>query len=133
VSLSPKLIGFGKFVAKLEIQRVVRRALLQRHYESQGADLVEKMKEAVDVDSGALRDSIRCVPAPKKPGVLIIAGGTPATTRVSKGRTYDEALLLEYGTRREAARPFFFPTIEAEKRGLIDGITGAMKSDRNDG
>jgi HK97 gp10 family phage protein len=66
--------------------------------------------------SGALSKSVRTFEyksAKGNPRIGIRVGGKPETARYDKknGQTYDEALLLEYGTVHEVARPFFKPVI----------------------
>ena len=126
----PSVIGVARLAFKVAEFGPIRKRRLQRRFEKQGAELVEAIKAATPVLKGTLRDSVRMVPAKKIPGVLIIAGGTPATAR---GPNLDEALLTEYGTRREQAEPFFWPTIRTKQGGLVadiaDGANDASEDD----
>lgn len=121
----PTMLGTARLAFTIANLGPIRKARLQRKFEKQGAELVEAIKAAAPVDKGSLRASVRMVPAAKKPGVVIIAGGTAATAR---GPNLDEALLTEYGTRREKAEPFFWPTIEARK----SAAKQAIAADRDD-
>lgn len=84
--------------------------------------VADKVRDAVPVDEGALRDSVRVVPGRSKPSVAIIAGG-PSTT--DEGG-YDHALSTEFGTQRQAARPFFYPTIRENLDLIEDAVPNAI-------
>lgn len=92
---------------KDRVEAAARSAL-----EAEAEKLVEAIREAAPADSGHLRDSVRQEPGDEPLSVLILAGGTPETTKTSAAGTFDEALMLEYGTSRTDAQPFFYPTIE---------------------
>lgn len=122
--ISAKTIGTAALLIKLAEFGPIRKRRMQRGLEKRGAELVEKIKAATPVDKGTLRASIRMVPAEKKPGVVIIAGGTPGTAR---GPHLDEALLTEYGTRREKAEPYFWPIVNGEEAPIRDGLADDVR------
>ena len=111
---------------------------LEQTYLRQADELMENMRGAVPVLSGALKASIRKVnmtqrsAGEKKVSILVIAGG-PLTTRRYGGRasyqrevaigsgdtagiarggsagvSYDYAVATEFGTQKEKAEPFFY-------------------------
>lgn len=123
---NPKMRNMAVWAVRIAEFGPIRKRRMQRSFRKQGAVLVEKIKEATPVRKGDLRNSIRMIDAPKMPGVLIIAGGTPETAR---GPNLDEALLTEYGTKNEAAEPFFYPTIQGEQSDLKDGIADDTRND----
>ena len=125
---NPKFVGYAAWAVRIAEFGPIRKARLQRGFEKHGAVLVEKIKAAAPVRTGALRNSVRMVPATKKPGVVIIAGGLPSTAR---GPHLDEALLTEYGTRKEAAEPFFWPTIRADKSAIGRALAADLTSDED--
>ncbi|WP_131193722.1 HK97 gp10 family phage protein [Lichenihabitans psoromatis] len=125
----PTLIGMAALTYKVAQFGPIRKARLQRKFDQKGAELVEKIRAAVPVDKGALRDSIRVEPGKKYPGVLIVAGGTAATAR---GPTLDEALLTEYGTRKEVAEPYFWPTINNETSAIRSAVADKSDEGRDD-
>lgn len=112
--ISARLLNSASIALRLANFGPVVRKRMQASFERRADRAIDEMKANVAVESGHLRDSIRREDNPHHyPGVRIIAGGTPETSRPSKsGVTYDEALLLEYGTEREQAQPFFRPAIE---------------------
>ena len=88
---------------------------LEQMYLREADELVQNMKAAVPVRSGALKASIRKKNVTRQYGydfmrvsVLVLAGG-PATTRHERSGSTDYALATEFGTVKEKAEPFFFP------------------------
>ncbi len=90
--------------------------------------LAEKVREAAPELRGSLRESVR-VERDNEGEVSIRAGGTSETQkRTRDGRRFDEALLTEYGTERQGARPFFFSTIRENQADLDHGAAGGLKN-----
>jgi hypothetical protein len=127
--LKTSVLGLAAWTIRIAEFGPIRKARLQRGFEKHGAELVERIKVATPVRKGALRDSVRMRKAKTYPGVTIIAGGTPETAR---GPNLDEALLTEYGTRRERAEPFFWPTIQADAGAVRRALSGDVTSDESD-
>lgn len=112
------------------IRRVTRAALPAAFEASIKAAeaMADNMRRAVPMESGKLRESIRIEPMP--PRIVYIKAGGPLTTKpVRKGfkGTYDYALAQEFGTRKERARPFFWPMWRLNKRSARTNINRAMK------
>jgi HK97 gp10 family phage protein len=92
----------------------------------QAAELIMKtQRRYVPVDDGDLRDSIHQEPDLKSENatrVMIIAGGRPAP----------HARIIEFGTQRQAAEPFFFPGYRVERRRakalIAKAVRAAVKS-----
>jgi len=108
--------------------------------------LAETMRSVCPVGlTGNLKASIRKAPGRKETTVLVMAGGKTTTreyisgphnyerevrigsgdtgniARVSGGkfgRTYDYSRAVEFGTAREPAHPFFWPTYRLKRSGM---------------
>jgi len=91
-----------------EIER--RMALLSREA---AARVVADAQARAPVDTGQLRDSIRAVP-----------GVVPTFWRVEA--TAPHAQFVEYGTRFQSAQPYLIPALEAERRGFVSQMAGAV-------
>lgn len=90
--------------------------------------LTSAIKAAAPVKSGALRDSVQ-VRRRKNDLDLEVTAGGDATTREVRGGSgvqYDYALAAEYGTAKESAQPFFYPTVRAMEREIHDNIEEAI-------
>lgn len=106
---------------------------------AQGADEITAVQKAgVPVDDGTLRNSItwqwggdgiyKQLAGDAKLSAVIMAGGISTTIPVRKGvsASYDYALAQEFGTKKMAANPFFFPAYRLQKRRVKSRITRAM-------
>src|SRR4051812_16243461 len=111
--ISARTIGLATMALRIGHFGPILNRRMQHAFDKQAQKAVDAMQERVNVEKGALRDSIRYEKNTEehKTGIKITAGGTPETEHVDhkNGQTYDEALLLEYGTLREEAQPFFRP------------------------
>jgi len=77
-------------------------------------DGVERAKQIVPVDTGALRKSIRKEPSPHREQDSYIAGitaGGGGVTNPRTGREVDYAAYVEYGTSRAPAQPYLRPSL----------------------
>lgn len=65
---------------------------------------------------------------------IVQAGGALTTKEVREGSgvQYDYALGFEFGTSRQAARPFFFNTYEAMREDLQQAIADGVSEVLND-
>jgi len=87
--------------------------------------VAEDIRQAAPEDEGALRDSVQVKTDAQALRVTIEAGG-PSTTKYGKnGRPYDHAMAVEYGTTRQPARPFFYPSINAREDEFGDAVDQA--------
>jgi HK97 gp10 family phage protein len=88
----------------------------------QAAELImQTQRRYVPVDDGDLRDSIHQEPDLKSENatrVLIIAGGKPAP----------HARIIEFGSRRQPAQPFFFPGYRVERKRAKAIISKAVRA-----
>lgn len=109
-------------------------------------DLVAMQKRLAPHDKGNLRESIRKEAFENQDDayrIKVVAGGTAATRRVVRegsGKVIDEAVLIEFGTKKHKAggkfagaripdqppRPFFFPAYRALKRRIKSKIARAI-------
>lgn len=119
--------------------------------------LASAIKAAAPVNTGALRDSVK-VRRTRNDLTLYVEAGGEATTKgydrstgyesevVIDGRdnrgiqksadgagvSYDYALAQEYGTSREAAQPFFYPTVRTMEDEINANIQAAVEKALND-
>lgn len=77
---------------------------------AQADELAARMRDEAPDETGTLARSVRVEPSPKPMRALVRAGG-PSTTRGG----YDYALAQEFGTAKQTAQPFFWPTYRANK------------------
>ena len=115
--ITAEWLGLAAFTHRLATMGRKVKAATQEQLEEAGEELADAIRgEAPVGERGALRDSVRSEPHPSKElTVRVRAGGTPETThRAKNGVEYDEALLIEYGTHRSAAQPFFYTTARRE-------------------
>jgi hypothetical protein len=140
-----KIEGLAALNRKFRAMPVEVRRAIEKSVPAAGAELAGMVKRLAPTDKGNLRDSVRVEPEPGAEGfgVLVIAGGTPATkreVRQSSGVVLDEALMVEDGTKPHRnkgrfagswnpgvkARPFFFPAYRALKKLLRGRMSRAM-------
>ena len=74
--------------------------------------LADAIKAAAPVRTGKLRDSVKVRRTRNELTLYVTAGGDDTTKEVRSGSgvEYDYALATEYGTSKENAQPFFYPT-----------------------
>ncbi|EJN11854.1 phage protein, HK97 gp10 family [Bradyrhizobium sp. YR681] len=90
---------------------------------AQAAELRENIQVAIQHNiTGHLHDSVRVkdVSTDTKPSVLVLAGG-PLTTKRTDAGAFDYALAEEFGTVKEEALPFFYPTVRGYKNAFREG------------
>lgn len=143
VQLSPRL------QARLAKVPEVARAAAQKAMEEAAQEIVDAMRAAVPVDSGALRDSIGWTWGDVPAGSFTITeirsgknkGDQYATLRIKiyagdKKAFY--ARFVEFGTKTGmVAQPFFFPTWKAKKgdfkRSVREAVRAAVRKEFGDG
>lgn len=77
-----------------------------RHVEETADAVADDARRNAPVDTGELRDSIH-------------VEGSGRQTRVVVGA--DHGIFPEYGTRKMAARPYFWPAVERARQGYLAG------------
>lgn len=87
----------------------------------QAEELAQVMRRIVPVVKGTLRDSIRVETSPRSNLRALVRAGGPSTT---VGH-YDYAHATEFGTSRQAAQPFFWPSYRASKLRIRRAIRSA--------
>lgn len=96
--------------------------------------LADAIKAAAPVKTGALRDSVK-VRRTRNDLTLYVTAGGDATTREIRqgsGEPYDYALATEYGTSKENAQPFFYPTVRAMEDDINANIAAAVEKALNE-
>lgn len=126
------LEGLGELLTNISRAETAARVATGQKARDLSGELVEDMKGRVEVARGVLRDSIRA--EENKDGTMTVrAGGTPETARPTKsGTTYDEAVLLEYGTIHMPAEPFFNPAVEARRDEIGEAMVQAVEDEIGD-
>ena len=123
--IDANMTGLGIFQALTRGHRI--REAAQHALEAEAETLADAIREAAPERTGNLRESVRVEPGDEPMKVVVTAGGTPETTKTTKdGRTFDEALMTEYGTSHSAAEPFFWPTVEANRDKIKANIDDTM-------
>lgn len=99
-----------------------------------GGDAASLARNLAPVEGGTLQGTIKSTFYADTLRVVVEAGG-PATERpVENGQdnSYNYVAAIEYGTRKMAARPFFWPAVRATRKkgrgALSRAITKAAKS-----
>lgn len=85
---------------------------------SKSADeIVSMAQRLVAVEEGDLRNSIRRESGNLPTTAVVLAGGPTTTKPVREGAdaSYDYALAVEFGTQRQPAQPFFWPSVRANR------------------
>jgi len=79
-------------------------------------------------DTGDLEASCTVVDGDNDLEVFVQAGGDLTTKEVREGSgvSYDYAEAFEFGTSRQPARPFFYPTYHAMRDDMKQAITDAV-------
>jgi len=78
---------------------------------------------------GNLEASCVAVPGEHDGEYVVQAGGEKTTKEIRKGSgvAYDYAAAFEYGTTRQAARPFFWPTYRERRDGIRERLSKAIE------
>lgn len=84
--------------------------------------LAEAMKQVVPVDTGKTKSTIRVERGKRGDRFYVKAGGS-ATTEGG----FDTATASEWGTQKEAAKPWFYPTWRRNKKQIRAGIEHEIK------
>ncbi|WP_316195929.1 MULTISPECIES: HK97-gp10 family putative phage morphogenesis protein [unclassified Bradyrhizobium] len=81
-----------------------------------------------DPETGALEASCTVAPGANELEYLVQAGGDMTTKEVREGSgvSYDYAEAFEFGTSRQPARPWFYPTYNAMKDDIREAINDAL-------
>ncbi|UVO33796.1 hypothetical protein KUL72_19950 [Bradyrhizobium arachidis] len=79
-------------------------------------------------ETGALEASCTVAPGANELEYFVQAGGDMTTKEVrdGSGQPYDYAEGFEFGTSRQEARPFFWPTYNAMKDEIQEAISDAV-------
>jgi HK97 gp10 family phage protein len=90
--------------------------------------LADAIRDAAPDRTGALRDSIQVRRAKNDVDLVVTAGGDATTkeVRAGSGQPYDYALATEFGTSKEQAEPFFYPTYRARADDIRQAIEDAV-------
>lgn len=99
-----------------EIPVAVRREA-RKQLDEAGADLVQRIRPAVPVEEGELRDSVEWHRNPRgdKIGVVVTEGAGQEGDPLNR-----KARAVEFGRDDMAAQPHFHPTYRANKRRLMN-------------
>lgn len=90
--------------------------------------LADAIKAAAPVRTGKLRDSVKVRRTRNELTLYVTAGGDDTTKEVRSGSgvEYDYALATEFGTSKENAQPFFYPTARELEPSIRENIEQAV-------
>jgi HK97 gp10 family phage protein len=79
--------------------------------------------------TGGLVESCVALPTDDPLTYIVQAGGDLTTKEIREGSgiNYDYAEAFEFGTSRQHAKPFFWPTYRAKRQGIVDTINQAIE------
>lgn len=125
--IEANMTGLSVFQALTRPDRIEAATL--RALQEEAEQLAEAIREAAPSDKGDLRESVRVELGERPLSVVVTAGGTPGTIETNAaGVQFDEALMIEYGTSKSDAQPFFWPTVE-RMRGTIKANIDSVMDD----
>ncbi|MGY4469348.1 hypothetical protein ACVWWK_005057 [Bradyrhizobium sp. LB9.1b] len=103
------------------------------HLSQAQREALQAVEQSPD-ETGHLEESCRVEPGKNELEYLVLAGGPLTTTEVRDGSgvPYDYALGFEFGTSRQAARPFFYPSFSALRDDMQQAIDEAVNEVLND-
>jgi hypothetical protein len=127
-----KLIGLSRTLARLQrIPEGVKTAAFEE-LKKQADALAAKITQAVPVDTGALKASIRVEPGSRPLSLKVLAGGSRTKRNMRRGTSteFDYARAVEFGHTTEAGgltpgQPFFFPVYRWKKKALKRAVGAA--------
>lgn len=130
--------GIGRLKQRLaNIPKNVKEAV-HPNLVKQGEMIADTVRRLVPVDSGALRDSIAVTPPDSSTPPYSTPGGSFVVPETSVavtagGEDARHAHLVEYGTVKAAAQPFFWPAVrltqKKARRNLKSAIGRAVKKE----
>ena len=91
--------------------------------------LAEDIRSSAPSEDGDLRASVRIEDRTdqRNPKVYVRAGGQK-TTKTTAAGPYDYANATEFGTAKQSARPFFYPTVRRRLPGIRKNIDRALRT-----
>ncbi|MGW9332719.1 HK97-gp10 family putative phage morphogenesis protein [Bosea sp. NPDC055594] len=91
--------------------------------------LSEAMKQVVPVDEGDVKASIRVERGKRGDRFYVKAGGPTTTKAVREGydSSFDYATASEWGTKKQPAKPWFYPTWRRNKKQIRAGLEHEIK------
>ncbi|WP_296435580.1 MULTISPECIES: HK97-gp10 family putative phage morphogenesis protein [unclassified Rhizobium] len=123
--------GLSRFQQRMRAIPIAVREAVDPALREAGHELADTMERLAPEDTGDLQDSIavttpgRATPAYSQPGGSRVAG--PLEVLVTVG---DEAVryahLVEYGTTKTPAQPYFWPAVRLERKRLQNKIKRAI-------
>lgn len=133
--MATTVLGVDKLRQKLRRIPVAARMEIAKAMEQSAQEVVDLARSLVPVDQGELRDSIGWSWHGAPQGSIKIgrlragANGGPGNLSIVIYAGDDEAFYarwVEFGTRKMAARPFFFPAYRAVRKRVRGRVTRAM-------
>lgn len=123
--------GIGRLKQRLaNIPKNVKEAV-QPNLVKQGEMMADTMRRLVPVDSGQLRDSITVTPPDSSTPPYSTPGGSFVVPETSiavtaGGKDARHAHLVEYGTVKMNAQPFFWPAVRLTRKKAQRNLKGAI-------
>jgi HK97 gp10 family phage protein len=122
--------GLADFKRRIDEVRAAAKKAAGPALDKSAAELVETMKVLVPVDKGTLKDSIKWAETDEL--TRRVSAGDERTEKTVTGAhggeryTVDEALMVEFGTRKTPAQPYFWPAYRNAKKRIRSRIKRAI-------
>lgn len=108
--------------ARISAMPIAARKAIADALEKGADEMVDGAKALAPVDEGHLRDSIRKEPGAHELQVRVVAGDEAAFY----------APMVEYGTTKQTARPFFWPTYRLLRKRIRNRVSRAVNKAARD-
>ena len=124
--------GLDKLKARFDAIPVKVREAAKLALEQSAQEIVDTMRRFVPVESGDLRDSINWTWGDAPSGAMTIGtvkGSAYGSMRITIYAGGDKAFygrFQEFGTKKMAANPFFFPAWRAKKKKVRSRLSRAI-------
>lgn len=128
--------GLEKLAARWATVKAAARANIEAAGDKSVKEFVTRAQAIAPVDHGELRDSVHGGRSPKKPMAWYVMAGADRPSKHG-GTLHDEARMVEFGTQKTRAQPFFLTTwrvLKKRTRGRMNrAMLAAVKLQRSDG
>lgn len=121
---------FDKYINSVPDKIVAELSGAIRDQAEMLSDAQRQALEQLEVEpTGDLAASCVALPTEDPLTYLVQAGGDMTTKEIRKGSgvSYDYAEAFEFGTSRQHAKPFFWPTYRAKRAGIEQTINDAVE------
>lgn len=118
--MATTILGLARFYQRLARIPIAARREIKKAIKISADDLAEQIRNAVPVDDGDLRASVKVDELSERQGRFGYA------VKAGSNRAF-YAAMQEFGTVKMRANPFFFPTYRANKKRIRSRIRRAVR------